>query len=325
MELAQVAPDSRGARDRPDQAVVERRRAGDHADLLETIEKAARVAQHALELAHPAEDLLGLVGQATARVVREIRGQAAQLQQAEQIAMPAEFAAQAQQVLLDDRRLAGRHRERRGATDPGDRRRVMAQSLEFGKQCTQRARPRRHLDLGDRLDRLAEGEAVRKRGAPREALGEEQGVFRRLPFGDLLDAAVLVEEARQGDDHVLADGLEQEVRGFREIGVHRPDRHGEGARRLDDRGGCHRGSSSRMARGSPASNALRMGLTPSGHSSCRTNSPSFGCPSNASPNRSSASRSCQSAAWRRSLIEGTVMSARGWRRCTIAQPPPALP
>ena len=73
-------------------------------------------------------------------------------------------------------------------------------------------------------------------------------------------------------------------------------------------GGSHRGSGARTAIGRPASKSWRIGLTPSGHSSCSTKSPRRGCPSKLNPNKSSASRSCQSTdgPLTRPLIDGTT-------------------
>ena len=67
-----------------------------------------------------------------------------------------DLAAQAQQVLFDQRGLAGRHRQRGRTADAGDDRRVMAQPFEFGENRAQRPRARRHLDAADGLDGLAE-------------------------------------------------------------------------------------------------------------------------------------------------------------------------
>ena len=55
------------------------------------------------------------------------------------------------------------------------------------------------------------------------------------------------------------------------------------------------------------SNDRRIGSTRSCQASlCNTKSPRRGCPSNTRPNKSSASRSCQSAAWTSTLMLGTV-------------------
>src|ERR1700728_3582617 len=72
-----------------------------------------------------------------------------------------------------------------------------------------------------------------KRADPVEPLGQQHDVLRPATLGNLLDRPVLVVEARQGPDHILADGLEDEVCGFGDAAVDRADRHGEGA------GGVH--------------------------------------------------------------------------------------
>ena len=146
-----------------------------------------------------------------------IARQAAGNDQPEQVAMPGDRAAQAQQLLLDQRRLAVRHRERGRAADAGDRRRVVTQPFEFGEHRAQRAGAGRHLDVGDRFDRLAEAEAMGEGGDAGKALGEQQDAVDGLAFGDLLDAAIFVEKPRDRVDDVLADGFQLEMRRLGEI------------------------------------------------------------------------------------------------------------
>ena len=112
---------------------------------------------------------------------------------------------------------------------------MTAQPFEFGKDGANRARPRRRHDVADCLHGLAECQAVRESGGARESLGEQKRAIGRLSLRDLLDAAILVEETRNGADDVLAHGFEQKVGGLGEIGKYRADRHGERARCGNDR------------------------------------------------------------------------------------------
>jgi len=69
----------------------------------------------------------------------------------------------------------------------------------------------------------------------REPLGKKQNAADVLSLRNLLHAAILVEEARDGVDHILTDSFEQEMSRLGEIGKNRSDRHGKGPWRHHDR------------------------------------------------------------------------------------------
>ena len=205
-----------------------------------------------------------------------------------------DLTAQPQQVLFDERGLAGRDRKRGRVANAGDDRRVMAQTFEFGKDCAERERARRRLDSANCLDGLTKGQAVCERRYAGKPFGQQQGAIGFLPLGDLFDTSIFVKESRNRADDVLAHCLEQEMGGLGKIREYGADRHREGA----GRGHNRRRLPSRVRRAK--AHPLRRIETSAhrvdafGPILVQDEFAEPGWPSKVNPNRSSASRSCQS-------------------------------
>ena len=68
----------------------------------------------------------------------------------------------------------------------------------------------------------------------RKPFRQQQDFVHRFAFGELLDGAPFVEQARRRADDVFADGFEQEMHRLRHAGVFRANGHDERARFLND-------------------------------------------------------------------------------------------
>ena len=110
----------------------------------------------------------------------------------------------------------------------------MPEPFEFGQEDAQTRTARGDACSAGHFNGLTERQPVGKRGGCRKAFRQQQDLFHRLAFGELLDGAPLVEQAGRRADDVFADGFEQEVNRLRHTGINRANRHDERARLLDD-------------------------------------------------------------------------------------------
>ena len=102
---------------------------------------------------------------------------------------------------------------------------MVVEPLHLQEQGAQRGGPGGDLRAGQRLDGLAVGHGVGEGAGPADPLGDLEHLVEPLPFGQLLQPAVAVEEARlQVEDH-LANRGKAEVPRLDDPGVDRPDRN----------------------------------------------------------------------------------------------------
>ena len=123
--------------------------------------------------------------------------------------MSNDLAAEAKKVFFDDRSLIHRNYKSGRITDSSDRRRMMTYPFQFGYDRTKDLRPRRNLDVLDRLHRATERHPVCKRGGTGESFGQKQRAVHSLAFDELLDATILVKQTWDRANDVFAHRFEK--------------------------------------------------------------------------------------------------------------------
>ena len=149
--------------------------------------------------------------------------------------MTGDLGGETQEVLDDDLALRPGDGEGRRGADAGDGGDVAARPLEFRKDDPERDAARRNVGAGQRLQRLAEGQGVRKSRVATESLCQQHDVGRSAALGKLLDRTVLVEGSAQAPLDDLAGALKHEHYRLRRVAVDGADRQGVGARLLEQR------------------------------------------------------------------------------------------
>ena len=193
--------------------------------------------------------------------------------------------------------------ERGAGADVADVADVVVEPLQLERDAPDEPGPRRDVDAGNLLERLAVAQPVRDRADAADTLGDVERVERREPLHALLQPAMRVEQARVEVEHGLADRREAEVARLDDAGVDRADRDLEDALAFGDEvrelvGGLDRDALRPVER-------LAQREEPRGQPSWTTSGRGSGCPKGTIPKRSCISRSCQFAAGIAVVSEGT--------------------
>ena len=236
-------------------------------------------------------------------VVREIEAHAARDDEAPEEAIAGEPLVHLLEALLQAHPGGGAVVERGAGADVADVADVVVEPLQLERDAPDEPGPRRGVDAGDLLERLAVAEAVRDRADSADTLGDVERVERREALHPLLQPAMRVEQARVEMEHGLADRREAEVTRLDDAGVDRADRDLEDALAFGDEvrelvGGLDRDAPRPVERLAEREDAR-------GHPSWTTSGRGSGCPTGTIPNRSCISRSCQFAAGTAVVREGT--------------------